>query len=476
MSRPSDKPVPLVIVVPGIGGSVLESQSGRVLWGTGDGNGEALLRNPRRLDVDHPVRPVGLVSGRMLLPGFARIHGYRELLDRMGTIVGGPVDHGAPGSRRADARVVGFPYDFRRSMAESADELGHLIKTRLDLLGLSGRYDQLIIVAHSTGGLVVRHWLARQTSPVQAVMTLGTPHLGSVKALHHLVNGADWWTGALPELRDELRRWPSMYELLPQCPSIEDGRSSELLHPADLPLDWLRPGARRAHAVHEETQRSMHKGLVTIGYRAFLGYGHSTLLYATWDGATLRAHKDPVPWLGKGWGSKGDGTVPAYSALPIDGESFVRRDYLPAGHTCLVVEREPLSAFAHLIRLAHCAEERHRAEEQHRAGRVPMIGLDLDDAYLAGEPVALRAELDPLGSRPAGMTLAYEVTGDTTYRRGSLAYGDGVWSAALTGLPPGRYDLTVRAEPADVYPELRTSDWFDVVGEVLDTSARYPER
>ena len=181
----------LVVVVPGIGGSVLADGS-RVVWDAGIGDIAGLVLRPDRLDLGSvpKLTPTGLIRSRTWLPGWTVVHGYQGLMASLASLPGAVVDSGDPGGRVPVATVVAFPYDFRRSIAEAAGRLQAEVDRRLEDLG-GERDKRVIVVAHSMGGLVARHWLGPGGGwPLcRSLITLGTPHRGAPKALQLLVNG-----------------------------------------------------------------------------------------------------------------------------------------------------------------------------------------------------------------------------------------------------------------------------------------------
>jgi hypothetical protein len=215
------------MVVPGIGGSVLADDRG-VVWAAGIGDVAGLLVDPERLDLGSVewLRPRGLIGSRSLCPGWTVVHGYDGLLDLLGRLDGALVDRAAgddPGVRVPGATVVAFPYDFRRSIVDAAELLGAEVDRRLSDLG-GARSKRVIVVAHSTGGLVARYWLGPLGGwrVCRALVTAGTPHRGAVKALRMLVDGPGVGPFRADGVRELFRGWRSVYELLPTYKAVWD--------------------------------------------------------------------------------------------------------------------------------------------------------------------------------------------------------------------------------------------------------------
>ncbi|MGH8347929.1 MAG: esterase/lipase family protein, partial [Pseudomonas sp.] len=300
----------LVVVIPGIGGSVLESPTGDVLWKASPTAVGRLLWNPDRFARDETARPVGLTGDWGLLPGYTVLHGYQGLLKEIGKAVGvtTDIDMGHPDNSNLDARVVAFPYDFRQSIVKSAEELDRQIDKRLAHLGWKGQHNRVIIIAHSMGGLIARYWVTQGNwRSCRAIITLGTPHRGAPKALDYLVNGPPWWIPGRRELlRDLLRDWPSVYELVPRYRSVEDMRSqknsdtqSPKLYPKDLSLPGLQNEIAAAFTVHQHIEDAWERNAVETHCIAYVGRGHGTLLKASWDGKRLISSKKLPTWLSK---------------------------------------------------------------------------------------------------------------------------------------------------------------------------------
>jgi pimeloyl-ACP methyl ester carboxylesterase len=239
------------------------------------------------------------------------VRGYEGLLDALASLPGAVVDRGS-GPRVANANVVAFAYDFRRSVAEAADLLDVEVKARLDALGLAGEEKRVVVVAHSMGGLVARHWLGvggddghgGPREPAwrlcRTLITLGTPHRGAPKALNVLVNGVGKGPFQFRKATDVLRAWPGVYELLPRYPAILDRLVDPLepvtRYPYERPqLGSLAADAYRIHQTIEDAWNDMPRGgpeMVPL-----VGWSHRTLSAAVLDRNGLRVEKVNPEWI-----------------------------------------------------------------------------------------------------------------------------------------------------------------------------------
>jgi pimeloyl-ACP methyl ester carboxylesterase len=464
----NDSSAYLVVVIPGIGGSVLESPAGGVLWDASRGAVGHLLKHPHDFTIDRIVRPVGLIKSWGLFPGLTAIHGYHEFMTSIGEAVGvnTDVDLGHPDSPKLDARVVAFPYDFRRSITEAAAELDKQIDQRLVHLGWKGQPNRVIIIAHSMGGLIARYWVAQGNwDPCRAIVTLGTPHRGAPKALEYLVNGPSRLVPRRRRLRDLLRDWPSMYELVPRYPSVEDISSRDdrnadtpKLYPKDLPMPILQNKIAAAFEVHRYIEDEWERNAAETHCLAYVGRGHGTLLKASWDGKRLVSTTQRPAWLDVTPEQRGDGTVPEPSASPVEQRNHIEFHYLTERHSKLVTAPECLAEIAKLLNGIRPSTGKTRADLP------PMIGLDLADSYMQGEAVDIQARLTPRLYVTPELAMAFELTRDGNFdRKGLLDAGDDdVWSTRLTGLTPGTYEITVRALPRDTF-QLSNSECFFVL-------------
>src|ERR1035438_2812988 len=229
---------------------------------------------------------------------------------------------------------------------------------------------------------------------------VATPHQGVPKAMDWLVNGVRVGRVALRRMTEVSREWPGVYDLLPRYPAVlapgqAKGRGRDeprLLYPLELG-GVLAAGfaaraadASQAHAEIGEAWRGLaHRPdgpeLATIFAR-----GHATPSRAVLSGGKLRVTRSDPEWLpNQGW--RGDGTVPAISAIPPEGDDD-RSAWYPVPERHLSMASTP--AVIELLRFLDGAVPAPPPAE--RAGQ-PWIGLELDETVLPGEPSAMAAEV-----------------------------------------------------------------------------------
>lgn len=243
----------LVVVVPGFMGSELvERETGRVLWGmpaiAGYGarwrhrEGFAALRvtDEERAGRAGRVEATRILSAPAWAPLIGGLEPYGRLMKRLRTAVIDP-----------DA-IRPFAYDWRLGLAHNARELAvairrHLADWRAHPVHRAAqrryqidRTPQVVLVAHSMGGLVVREMAGlSDTTDVMAdvrdTITLGTPFHGSLKAVEVLASGrgtpVPFPTGPLQKLAAGM---PGLHELLPSYKCRLHNDDLVALQPTDI--------------------------------------------------------------------------------------------------------------------------------------------------------------------------------------------------------------------------------------------------
>lgn len=455
----------LIVVLPGIGGSVLARPGPRddVVWDASKSSIGGVVVRPSRLSVDEaPVlEPVGLTESTRLL-GLVLVPGYELLLKQLDAF--GVVDRrGDPRHPVPGADVVAVPYDFRRSIVEAAERLDDVVNAHLDGVGEGDRAGRVTVVAHSMGGLVARVWMAlmKRWPWCRALITLGTPHRGAPKALDWLVNGA----AGLGVARATMRTWPGVYELIPRYRAVQDSATGAAVYPHELPIGWLTGPAREAYDLHVQLEQACGdlpvRGPETV---PCIGWAHRTPDAMFWSEGKLRVTKQHPDWLGLGgWEQDfGDGTVPSYSALPpemdnhVHGAVRVMERHVPLSHTALVTDLLTKQQTRVAPTPVHGGEP----------DRSPALGLDLDDVNPEGEPIPVRADIREVNA---------DLRGQVVWARLSQPMKPPVdvrldWDEVEKGFvglfpaqAPGLYEVRVQAREVLAAGDLVCSDTVAVV-------------
>ncbi|CCK30628.1 hypothetical protein BN159_6249 [Streptomyces davaonensis JCM 4913] len=324
----------LVVVLPGIMGTRLADADGGAVW---DVSGGALwralrtfsrsvkdLRLPVDIGDDHPgdgIRPVGVMPDLHVIPGIWHpVDGYSSLLHwlEQNFTLRSRQPSDPPGT---PANLVEFGYDWRLSCRYNAHCLEERVAEELARWRSSAperRDARVVFICHSMGGLVARYYVEclGGHEVTRRLITLGTPHRGSLNALTHLVNGLrKGWGPFGADLTELARSLPSLHQLVPDyaCVSTADG----LAYARDLtglpgPDEKLLADAGVFHSelrrAAEAPGRDSRTDLVTV-----VGVRQPTATTGVYAGGVL------VPsWEIDGVDEGGDGTVPRLSARPAN--------------------------------------------------------------------------------------------------------------------------------------------------------------
>ena len=466
----------LIVIVPGIGGSVLVTRDEAVVWGRGRRHLAATLAWPERLSlVEHPdLVPVDVVPATRVLPWIV-IHGYDSLIRKIQkSFADVRVDVARPG-RDPDlaASVMVFPYDFRRGIRQTADRLGAEVGSRLAGLTASAQRRRVIVVAHSMGGLVARYWLGPLGGApyCRALITVGTPHSGAPKALDWLINGPRAGPKTLAKATAMLRGWDSAYELLPTYHAVLAPGSAEAVRVTEIGAlladetvgRWFTPRARGALGMHEEIADSwtaLAGGRDLPEVIPLFGRGHPTANRAVLRDGQLVVTKDDAEW-GRNVGWRGDGTVPANDSLPVE------LDQMRGSWRAMPQRHQPMATATEIIEILRTLEgESIAARGMDRPPR-PWLGLDLDELTLADTSFPLAAQLlgAPQSAAAAVEALVAPADGTAAPARYPMNYGAGWWRTAVGPLPPGAYRVKVEAVGVPQVDRVVSEDVIGVVAE-----------
>jgi hypothetical protein len=328
-----------VVVVPGIMGSELvDSATGKVLWGLDPGSyvsawlSGGSLRRLQLTDEEREGR-YGRVTARRLLrfpawlPVLQGFEPYTRLVARLRQVVVDP------------AAVREFAYDWRLPVVHNAGRLAeaalaHLAWWRRQPVHEqarrhhpAGRPAKLVLVAHSMGGLLVRQLAAIPgvVEQVRASITLGTPFHGAPKAALILNAGRDLPLPArrpLGKLLDPhadhgvralARTLPGIYDLLPGYRCVVDGGGARQLTVGDV----VDLGGDKELAAASATARQRWADLPLAGHELVVGKAQRTVQGVTITGGVVEPvyHEwRDLPSGGRQVDRMGDGTVPTSSA------------------------------------------------------------------------------------------------------------------------------------------------------------------
>jgi pimeloyl-ACP methyl ester carboxylesterase len=389
----------LLILLPGITGSVLQKNNKDVWAATTESVAGALAtfgRNLEGLELKDDPQDVedlgdGVVATRLfpdvhLIPGFWKIDGYsgvRSALSQRLKLDGAQ-------------NYVEFPYDWRRDNRVAARKLARLVPVWLDQWKkVSGNSDaKVVFIAHSMGGLVARYYLEclegwRYT---RKLITFGTPYRGSLNALDFLSNGyRKTFAGFnVADLSALMRSFTSVYQLLPRYPCFDMG-DGVMRRPGEVSgLPNVDPAkAAAALAFHIELERAICANAGSKEYKAYLVHPIIGTDQSTKQSAGIRAGR-LVPFNElNGADESGDGTVPRPSAIPLgckreDDEAFGRAALFVSGiHGSLQNLPQVIAQVSYALLEPKFDAYRPASEA---------FSLGVDDAYLVGEPVRIRCD------------------------------------------------------------------------------------
>ncbi|MHB1244482.1 MAG: lipase/acyltransferase domain-containing protein [Gaiellaceae bacterium] len=365
--------VPLIFI-PGITGSVLE-RGPTELWPRVND----LIRFPQdtwlldlRLeangvdewDAAAPVRATDILRAVDPPGPFGTKHVYDRTVERL-------VDEGYVEGRS----LLVFPFDWRKSVRINAQRL--LAFMRANRACAACKFD---VLAHSQGGLVTMQALEDPDGAglIRRVVTVGTPVLGSVKALgaleYRMPCFVPSWGACLldPEtLQTTARNLPGLYELLPS-PAFHQAAGSplKLVSGFQAYAAWSGLVASRRNPALVASARDVHERLddftppAGVAMIRVVGSGKQTYDYIQEKQRYVLECGPPQPppvpsscvrvpqrYFEFGYGNGGDGTVLVNSAdlrrcngttAVFDRRNGVPNRYFPLEHLALVQDERVL--------------------------------------------------------------------------------------------------------------------------------------
>ena len=348
----------VVVVLPGIMGSVLEREGGdrwaltpsallRALTSRGDSLYDLALDGPDdwQHDLTDGVEATRLLDDAHLIPGLWKVDGYSTLVKfltkRVGLVEG------------ENLRL--FPYDWRRDNRAHAARLAHESEQWLADQRARGATDpQLVLIGHSMGGLVARSFLEvfEGWRTTRRLITFGTPYRGSVNAVDTLVSGIRKLGMQLDGITALGRSLTSIYQLLPTYRCLDTG-AGELQRVGDVSLANLDDAyLGLALDFHREIDEHRQRNLDDVDYRDH-GYAIHPIVGIEQDtliSAIVRPDGVECLTTHEGRELRGDGTVPFPSAFPQEWDGSSHPMSIATKHASLHNRDDGLTQLDGLIR------------------------------------------------------------------------------------------------------------------------------
>lgn len=454
----------LVVFLPGIMGTVLQKDgrdvwapSRQALWTLFTSHGDSLKslqvahEDGQTDDLGDGFRADRLVRDTVLqVPPLIEHSGYGPLLDLLPEFL--EIKTGSVHAPRDEASFFPFPYDWRRDNRVSALRLKRFVETQLPRWrDWSGAPDaKVILIGHSLGGLVARYYVEvlRGWKHTLALITIGTPHRGSLGALDMLSNG-------IPKLKkifdvgQLVRSFESAYQLLPtyRALRLDDDYVRVVEAPALPNIDPARAAAARQD-FFEAMRLAREAHLNEPGYDRNLLVPWVGTRQDTWQSARLQDGRI-TPGYAAPPGlnpeiADGDGIVPRISAIPaaLEGQRLERfaaehHGWLTNNPMCL----DPLLQTIRQIGAGRLSADFHGSVEGVGGAS---FGLGLEGLFARDETPMATLRVHAARRRTA-LRISLQPTAPGTPRQSLdlTLQPDESRTVPIEGLLPGQYVLTV---------------------------------
>jgi pimeloyl-ACP methyl ester carboxylesterase len=441
----------LVVLIPGITGSVLVNAAGNDVWKPSiSAAWRAITDSTAAVDElkltsgaeNDGLTASALVPGISIVPGLVKIEGYSRIASFLVEELG--LERGE--------NFHEFPYDWRRDNRVSAQRLQQQAVAWLGAWREKSGNEaaRLILIGHSMGGLVARYFFEclEGWRVTRMIMTLGTPYSGSLEALGFLERGMKKSIGPMGiDLSPALRSMPSVYQLLPNYRCIAISRD-QLLHVHEAAsmgvLSNVDPEfSRQAKAFHDEISEAAEVNKLLEGYPSssstlvpFVGIQQPTAQSAILLPSGLKL----VNAL-RGHNEGGDGIVPRSSASPVGWDARLN---VYAGDTHGALQ----NASGTLINIKGLATMSTVDIRQFLRSTSPsFLSLKLNDVVPPGDKLDIRARRSS-GNAPIYVELVCLENTQKVQAR-LHRHRNTVWQRGIFDLQPGVWRVTVSSEGAE---------------------------
>ena len=466
----------IVVVIPGITGSVLQ-KDGKDIWGlSGTVLGSALFNrndwieqlklngndDPEADDLGDGITASRIIEIPHLIPGLAKSIGYTELSSLITKNF--EVTEGDIYNNDKPANFFKFYYDWRRDNRVTARLLKRLLDERLKQWRecTGNKNAKVIILAHSMGGLVSRYYVEvlEGWRDCKALFTFGTPHRGSVKAVNFLANG---YKQLFLELTEVMRSLTSIYQLLPIYETLQIGNEYYRIGETDNLPNIDKTRAADALKFHRKIEAAVKINIKDENYKKdfttipIVGIKQPTFQSALLANGKLSvSEKLPRKLQSRPDLSDGDGTVPQVSAIPIELSNGLNNNFIAETHGSLQNQSQMLDNLFSCLNLNQFDLAGVRAPQS-------AISLSLDDLYLPSELIEIRGRV--ISFSPTHGKLKAKITSvshSETALNLDFEEQEKEWVLAIDNLKPGLYRLQVETENSgEQFPTL-VHDFFEV--------------
>lgn len=211
-----------VILIPGIGGSQLAVDNGKVTWinEVDVASNQIIERNLALIPVSPGSNKVTSKNGVTITPVTEEygLDGIENLtvMSKMGNQYHDLISDLQDAGYEKGKTLFGFPYDWRLDIREQHPLFQSKIKEALVASGAQ----KVQLVAHSMGGILVKDYLladSRRAAQIHNVITIGTPYLGAAAASKALIQGYNFGILLLMPLTGFkiAENAPAVYQLAP---------------------------------------------------------------------------------------------------------------------------------------------------------------------------------------------------------------------------------------------------------------------
>ena len=473
----------LIVVVPGIMGSVLQKE-GKDLWNFTRRNiaraylpelgwsfNSLMMKygdDPNLDHLDDGIEATKLITVPRIIRGLIRTGGYkaiREKLTEQFELEVGDINNDK------SANYFEFPYDWRRDIRYVARKLEEVINCKLKLWRDHTGNDEakVILLAHSMGGLVSRYYLEVRNGWEKCclLVTFGTPYAGSVQALDYLCNGHKIGRQDVTTL---LSSFTSTYHLLPRYPVVKvDDVYYRVKELTNLPNIDLQK-SQDAFKLYEEIDEAVEKHQKDVNYLSnqyetipIVGKGQPTLQSAVLSGEQLTCDKNTLPPDINPYLNDGDGTVPRVSAIPNELRKKFRHKNIGETHACLQENDGLLSELCDIL-----SSRQDKAvlgpKDVWLSQNESILSIELKDYYQRQEPIVIRAWGNNEQEQLTGVIAEIEAvdSGHIVVPARSLQPGRDIWQLEIPNLETGIYRLTVSPSEKKRNSPTPIHDYFEV--------------